>query len=109
MEFALLAGLYSDDSGSNGNGGLYTGIEPGQMVPEFDAFCFADHQYGDTDIVYGDNGGYAGYHIMYYVGKMSARDANALDNLRNEDLNSWLAGLTEGLEPQTRWAHKLVG
>ena len=108
-EFALLAGLYSDDSGSNGNGGLYTGIEPGQMVPEFDAFCFADHQYGDTDIVYGENGGYAGYHIMFYVGRMSARDANALDNLRNEDLNSWLTGLTEGLEPQTRWAYKLVG
>ena len=62
-EFAVLASLYSEDSGSSGAGGLYTGIEPGQMVPEFDEFCFADHNYGDTGIVYGDNGGYAAWTI----------------------------------------------
>ena len=107
--FALLAGLYSDDSGSSGAGGLYTGIEPGQMVPEFDEFCFADHEYGDTGIVYGDNGGYAGYHIMYYVGKMAGRDANALDKLRGDALNEWLTELTQGVESTTRWAYKLVG
>ena len=108
-EFAVLASLYSEDSGSSGAGGLYTGIEPGQMVPEFDEFCFADHAYGDTAIVYGDNGGYAGYHIMFYVGRMSARDANALDNLRGDAMNDWLTELTAGMERSTRWAYKFVG
>ena len=108
-EFAVLASLYSEDSGSSGAGGLYTGIEPGQMVPEFDEFCFADHNYGDTGIVYGDNGGYAGYHIMFYVGRMSARDANALDNLRGDAMNDWLTELTAGMERSTRWAYKFVG
>ena len=108
-EFAVLASLYSEDTGSSGAGGLYTGIEPGQMVPEFDEFCFAEHKHGDTGIVYGDNGGYAGYHIMYYVGKMSARDANALDNLRGDALNDWLTELTQGMERNNRWAYKLVG
>ena len=108
-EFAVLASLYSEDSGSSGAGGLYTGIEPGQMVPEFDEFCFADHNYGDTGIVYGDNGGYAGYHIMFYVGRMSARDANALDNLRGAAMNDWLTELTAGMERSTRWAYKFVG
>ena len=109
VEFAVLAAIHSEDSGSNSSGGLYTGILPGQMVPAFDEFCFADHQYGDTDIVYGDNGSYAGYHVMFYVGKMSARDATALDALRNRDMGEWLNGLTEGLEPTNRWAYKLVG
>lgn len=109
VEFAVLAAIHSEDSGSNSSGGLYTGILPGQMVPAFDEFCFADHQYGDTDIVYGDNGSYAGYHVMFYVGKMSARDATALDALRNRDMGEWLNGLTEGLEPANRWAYKLVG
>ena len=108
-EFAVLASLYSEDSGSSGAGGLYTGIEPGQMVPEFDEFCFADPNYGDTCIVYGDNGGYAGYHIMFYVGRMSARDANALDNLRGDAMNDWLTELTAGMERSTRWAYKFVG
>ena len=108
-EFAVLASLYSEDTGSSGAGGLYTGIEPGQMVPEFDEFCFADHNYGDTGIVYGDNGGYAGYHIMFYVGRMSARDANALDNLRGDAMNDWLTELTAGMERSTRWAYKFVG
>ena len=108
-EFAVLASLYSEDSGSSGAGGLYTGIEPGQMVPEFDEFCFAEHNHGDTGIVYGDNGGYAGYHIMFYVGRMSARDANALDNLRGDAMNDWLTELTAGMERSTRWAYKFVG
>ena len=46
---------------------------------------------------------------MYYVGKMSARDANALDNLRGDALNDWLTELTQGMERNNRWAYKLVG
>ena len=67
--FATLANLYSQDPGSNTNGGLYDQVYKGQMVGEFDAFCFEGHKPGDTGIVYGDNGGYAGYHVLYYVGE----------------------------------------
>ena len=79
------------------------------MQPEVDGSWCDEHTPGDTGIVYGDNGGYAGYHIMYYVGKMSARDANALDNLRGDALNDWLTELTQGMERNNRWAYKLVG
>lgn len=37
---ASVAKLYSEDPGSAPNGGLYTGIIRGQMVPEFEAVAF---------------------------------------------------------------------
>ena len=62
------------------------------MVEEFDAFCFGGHQPGDTAVVYGSNGQYAGYHVVYFVGEgdlysnMIARSA-----LRSEAVDAWLA------------------
>ena len=46
--FAALAEKYSEDTGSNTNGGLYENIAKGQMVQEFNDFCFAPHSKGDT-------------------------------------------------------------
>ncbi len=111
--FALYALLYSEDTGSSENGGLYSTVTAGQTVEEFDKFCFADHAYGDTAIVYGETGnpeigGYAGYHVMFYVEKLPARDAAARDALRSSDMNEWLASLTEAVEPVYHWAYKLV-
>ncbi len=106
--FATLAYLYSADSGSSGNGGLYSAVTQGQMVEEFDKFCFEEHQYGDTAIVYGESDAYAGYHVMFYVGTASARDAAARDALRSADMDSWIASLTEGVEPVYHWAYKLL-
>lgn len=37
---ASIAKLYSEDPGSAPNGGLYTGIVRGQMVPEFESVAF---------------------------------------------------------------------
>lgn len=107
-EFAALAYLFSEDSGSASNGGLYSAVTPGQMVEEFDEFCFAEHSYGDTAIVYGESAAYAGYHVMFYVEAASARDAAARDALRSADMNAWLSSLSEGVEPVYRWAYKLV-
>ena len=68
--FAALAEQYSEDPGSNTNGGLYDSVEQGQMVQEFDAFCFDEgRKPGDNGIVYGESGSYAGYHVMYFVGE----------------------------------------
>ena len=107
-DFAILAYLLSEDSGSSGNGGLYSTLTPGQTVPEFDAFCFADHQYGDTAIVYGESEAYAGYHVMFFLEKLPGRDAVARDALRSQAMSDWSAALIEGLEPVTHWANKLA-
>lgn len=106
--FGALAYLYSEDNGSQASGGLYSTVKQGQMVPEFDAFCFADHQHGDTAIVYGESGAYAGYHVMYYVEKLPAREAAARDGLRDKAMSDWFSSLTEGVEPSFHWAYKLV-
>jgi len=68
--FASLANTNSEDTGSNTNGGLYDEITKNSMVSEIDEFLFdADRESGDTAIVYGNNGSYAGYHVVYFVGE----------------------------------------
>ena len=64
--FAELATENSTDPGSAENGGLYTGVTDGQMVAEFNDWCFDDaRRPGDTDIVQTTYG----YHIMYFVSR----------------------------------------
>lgn len=91
--FAALANEHSTDVGSNTNGGLYIGVQPGRMVKEFNDWCFdASRKPGDTGIVYGTNGSYEGYHIMYYSGDNSpAWELTAESNLRNADTNDWIS------------------
>ena len=56
---------HSADPGSNTNGGLYTEVMQGDMVPEFDAWCFDEaRQVGDTAVVRTD----LGFHVMYFSG-----------------------------------------
>ncbi|MDE6087675.1 MAG: peptidyl-prolyl cis-trans isomerase, partial [Oscillospiraceae bacterium] len=63
--FAELADTYSEDPGSNTNGGLYENVYTGQMVTSFNDWCFDEsRQPGDTGIVETDYG----FHIMYYSG-----------------------------------------
>lgn len=62
--FGELANTYSTDGGSNTNGGLYEDVYPGQMVTEFNDWCFdASRKSGDTGIVKTS----FGYHVMYFV------------------------------------------
>ena len=68
--FAALANAESQDGGSNTTGGLYSQFPQGQMVPEFNDWCFdAARKPGDTGIVYGESANYKGYHVMYFVGQ----------------------------------------
>lgn len=63
--FAALANSNSDDTGSNTKGGLYENVKPGQMVTQFNDWCFdSSRKPGDTDIIET----MYGYHIMYFVG-----------------------------------------
>ena len=63
-QFAQLATQHTVDPGSKQTGGLYELVYRGQMVPEFDAWCFDDaRKPGDTGLVLTSYG----YHIMYYI------------------------------------------
>lgn len=64
--FAELANKYSDDNNGNvTNGGIYTFVAKGDMVEDFNTWCFTEgRQPGDTDIVKTK----FGYHVMYFVG-----------------------------------------
>ena len=108
--FAALAEKYSEDAGSNTNGGLYEGIYRGQMVQEFDDFCFAGHKSGDIGVVYGENSGYAGYHLVYFVGEGELYSSEIARNaLTTTAQNDFLSAQTEGVEPVLRYWAKLVG
>lgn len=62
--FAALAMEHSHD-GSAVNGGLYTGVAKGQMVENFENWCFDEtRRTGDYGIVKTE----FGYHLMFYVG-----------------------------------------
>ena len=63
--FGELAVKKSQDGGSASKGGLYENVYPGQMVEEFNDWCFDDsRKEGDTGLVKTQYG----YHVMYYVG-----------------------------------------
>ena len=98
--FAQLATLKTEDTASAENGGLYENIAKGQMVPEFNDFCFADHQPGDTAIVYGESSSYAGYHLIYFVsgdGELYSRTV-AKNDMSSKAYNEAVEAL---LEPYT--------
>ena len=62
--FITLATENSADTGSLATGGLYEDIYPGQMVPEFNDWCFEEsRQPADSAVVKTTYG----FHIMYFV------------------------------------------
>lgn len=90
--FAALAGEKTQDPGSQGTGGLYENVYKGQMVPEFESWCFDETRTaGDTGIVRTTYG----YHIMYYVGNEPAWVGYAEQDYMMEKMNQMLAVLTE--------------
>lgn len=86
--FADLATEYTEDTGSSSTGGLYEGVNKGQMVDAFDQWIFDDsRKTGDYDVIESEYG----YHIMYYVGN---RDLSYRNTMRTshtqEDYSAWL-------------------
>lgn len=108
--FAQLAKENSEDSGSNTKGGLYENVSKGEMVTEFNDWCFAEgRKPGDTGIVYGESGSYSGYHVMYYVGPGKLyRDKLAEDNLRSKDFSEWKTALLEKYDVSTGFTASLI-
>ena len=108
--FAALAEQYSEDQGSNTNGGLYENIYHGQMVPEFNDFCFGGHKPGDTAVVYGESSSYAGYHVVYYVGEGPLYSSYiAKSALQSEAMSDWSDELTNACEVAEGFGFRFVG
>ena len=85
--FAALANEHSDD-GDGTTGGLYTDVYRGQMVTNFENWCYAEErQPGDTGIVETE----FGYHVMYFVGdsEHTYRDYLIIQDLVSADVNDW--------------------
>lgn len=94
--FAELANQYSEDPGSNTTGGLYEDIYKGRMVAEFNDFCFAGHEPGDTGIVFNEN---TGYHLIYFVGEGPVyADYIAENIMRNDDFNNYITEISSAYD-----------
>lgn len=107
MDFADLANEHSAD-GDGTTGGLYENVVPGQMVANFDAWCFEEgRKAGDTGLVQSDYG----WHIMYYEGdsETSYREYLIDSTLRSADVDAWYSSLieaTEVIEGSTKYMDK---
>lgn len=92
--FAALATEKTTDTGSAANGGLYEDIYPGQMVVNFNDWCFdSARKPGDTDIVETNYG----YHVMYFVSASAVtyRDYLITNDLTSAAMNEWNDALVE--------------
>ena len=109
--FAALADEYSEDEGSNTNGGLYEKIGEGDMVGEIDAFLFEDgRKVGDSAILHGNNGSYDGYHLVYFAGEgMLYGLAQAESTMKEEAYAEWEASFVEGVTAELAGASNLIG
>lgn len=109
--FAKLANKYSDDGGSNTNGGLYSQVPKGQMVPAFNDWIFAkNREKGDSDILFVDAGNYKGYHVMYFSGKDAPYwSVQVKGTMSRDDQAKWNTDLMKGLKATEESGMKYVG
>ena len=89
--FAALAEANTEDTGSMYTGGLYENVYRGQMVQEFEDWCFdASRKTGDTGVVETPYGA----HVMYFVQEnVPMWQFEVLSNLKNTAYNEWMATL----------------
>lgn len=93
LDFETLANENSADSDGT-DGGLYENVYPGQMVTNFNDWCFDEsRQPGDTGIVESEYG----YHIMFYSSdsETTYRDYLIEKELRSADTSAWYSALIE--------------
>ena len=103
--FAEVAAKYSVDS-SAANGGLYENVFKGQMVTEFEDWCFDPaRKAGDSEIIKTSYG----YHIMYFSGVAEEYYDYMVDSaVRSDRLNAYLDELTEGVETSELFGSRFV-
>lgn len=90
--FAQLANENSSDGGSNTNGGLYENVTVGQMVQEFNDWCFDESRKpGDTGLVKTQ----FGYHVMYFSASRPQWRAYAQQDWTTEQTTALLENMTK--------------
>ena len=102
--FGALAEQYSEDTGSNTNGGLYEDITPFTgFLPAFLDWTFADgREIGDTGLVENTQEGQQGWHIMYLQDHTLSWKYSVERDLRTHDINMWMDGLIAEANSQCR-------
>lgn len=92
-DFATLATQYSEDPGSQKNGGELTAFPKGQMVPEFEAAAFALTNNQVSDVVKTSYG----FHIIKLLDKTPAHQLTLTDTLPDNTNTTVAAAIKEGL------------
>jgi len=101
--FGELANKYSNDAGSNTNGGLYENVTEGRFVTELNDWIFGETrpQPGDTAVIRheGDtssSNAYWGYHVVYLQEWAEPEwELAAKSDLLNEIMTEWNKSLSE--------------
>jgi len=102
--FAALAEKYSDDTGSNTNGGLYENVFEGDFVTELNDWIFDDEDVraeGDVALVRHEGSinvanSYWGYHLIYFEGwDEFAWQQTAREIMASNYMTEWTEDLTE--------------
>ena len=104
--FAALANEHSVDGGSNTKGGLYQYVQEGQMVDEFNDWCFdASREIGDYGIVKTS----LGYHLMFFAGKQPEWHVYAEQSAMNQLLNETMGALVEKYPIDVKYSKIVLG
>ena len=104
--FAVLANEKTEDPGNNNSGGLCAYTAKGQMVKEFEDWCFDEsRQKGDTGLVKTK----FGYHIMYFVTSGDGWIRLSESGVRDEKSTALLKEITEKDEVQADFKSIVLG
>ena len=104
--FGELAELYTEDPGSKETGGLYENVKTGDMVPEFDAWCFDENRkVGDTGMVKTTYG----YHVMFYSGDEALWIYKCREAVREEKIGEFVKAAVEAQELKVDYEKVLLG
>ena len=104
--FAELAKEKTDDTASAEDGGLFEDVYPGQMVVNFNDWCFDEsRQAGDVGVVETEYG----YHLIYFVKTTDKTYRNyMIENImRDNDYNAWFEATVDAVTATTLDTSKL--
>ncbi len=93
--FGKLAGEKTEDPGSKETGGLYENVQVGDMVVEFESWCFDEsRKVGDTGLVKTSYG----YHVMFYSADRLQWIKECGDGALNEELGKVIDNASESYD-----------
>ena len=104
--FAALANEHSEDGGSNTKGGLYTNVAEGDMLEDFNSWCFDESRqpgdYGMVKTLYG-------YHLMYFVQSQPTWYVYAKNSAQSELVQETLEALVEKYHADVKYSRIVLG